>query len=124
LLFYFLKNIAFILLIVSVLGYILVVIKEKIYLKENTIVIDNKSVTSEHINEADISEFLLGNLKVRTGDEISILLKSNKKFSGIVIGAKEKENSVLLVTHKDKILDLSVTKIKRVKLISKYGRFF
>ncbi|WP_442199083.1 hypothetical protein [Senegalia sp. (in: firmicutes)] len=119
---YFLKNISFILLAVSILGYVLVVIKEKLYLKENTILIDKKSVTSEHIKEANISEFLIGRLKIKTGDEISILLKSDKKFSGIVIGAKE--NSVLLVTHSDEVLKLSVNKIKKIKLISKYGRFF
>jgi len=121
---YFLKNISFILLAVSILGYVLVVIKEKLYLKENTILIDKKSVTSEHIKEANISEFLIGRLKIKTGDEISILLKSDKKFSGIVIGAKEKENSLLLVTYRDEVLKLRVNKIKKIKLISKYGRFF
>lgn len=121
---YFLKNLLYILLSISVLGYILVVIKEKIYLRSNTILIDNKVVTHDHLEETDINEFLIGDLRVRSGDEISLVLHNNKKFKGIVIGAKKRENLLMLVTHSNKILRLKVNSINKIRIISKYGKFF
>ncbi len=112
------------LLTVSVIGYICVVLKEKFYLSNNIIVIENKVVTDECLNEADIKVFALGGENVKSGDEVRVILAGNKKVSGIIIGAKKKENLLLLVTHDDKVEKLSINKIKKFKIISKYGRFF
>lgn len=121
---YFLKNLIYILLSVSIIGYILIVIKEKIYLKNNTIVLDNKVVTNEIINEADINEFLIGSLKLRSGDEITLILNSKEKLKGIVIGAKRREKALLLITHSNEILRLKINNIKKIRVVSKYGKFF
>ncbi|MTI47760.1 hypothetical protein [Sporosalibacterium faouarense] len=119
-----LKPILYMFLIVSVIGYIFVVVKEKIHLKNNTIIIDKKAVTQEYLDEADIKIFALGGKQVKSGDEVKVVLHGNIKVAGIVIGAKKKEDSILLVTHKDKIKRLKVKKIKKFKVINRYGKFF
>lgn len=118
------EPILYMLLSVSIIGYILVVIKEKMHLRNNTIIIDKKSVTEDYIEEADIKVFALGGEQIKSGDEVSVLLNDNERVSGIVIGAKKKENSIIVVTHRDKIKRLKVNKIKKFKIVSKYGKFF
>jgi uncharacterized Zn ribbon protein len=117
-------NVAGMLFAVSLIGYILVVIKEKIYLRQNLIVIDNKSVTQEYIDETDLKEFIISGTEIRAGDEVKIILSGNKKMTGIIIGANKKENSILMVTHDDQIRRFNVDKIQKLKIISKYGKFF
>lgn len=109
---------------VSFIGYILVIIKEKINLRNNIIIIENKAVTQEHIDEADIKEFVLGGVEVKAGDEVSILLISKKKIEGILIGAKQDKNTIVVVTHDDEVENLKIEKILKFKVISKYGKFF
>ena len=108
----------------SIFGYVLVVIKEKVYLRDNTIIIDKKSVTQDFIDKADIKVFMLGNEEFRTGDEVKLITSSNKRVSGIVIGARVDENEIILVTHKDELRKLKVDMIKKIRVVSKYGRFF
>lgn len=110
--------------VVCMLGYILVVIKEKINLKDNTIVIDKKSVTQDYIDEAEVKVFMLGSQEIRSGDEIKLVLSSNKKIEGIVLGAKVDKNEIMLVTYKDEIKRLKVDMIKKIRVVSKYGKFF
>ena len=112
------------LFLTSVLGYILVVIKEKLYLRDNTIIIEKKSVTQDFIDEAKIKVFMLGDEEFRTGDEISLITSKNKRVSGIIIGAMDEENEIVLVTHNDEVKKLKVETIKKIRVISKYGRFF
>lgn len=112
------------LFIVSIIGYILIVIKERFYLSENMIVLGSKSVTQELIDETDMKFFSRGGINIKSGDEIRIILFNNSKVDGIVIGAKAMEKEILLVTHKDEIKSFNIEKIKKVKLVSKYGSFF
>ena len=112
------------LFIVSIIGYILVVMKERFYLSENVIVLGKKSVTQELIDETDMKFFSIGGINIKSGDEIRIILSNNNKVDGIVIGAKAIEKEILLITHKDEIKSFSIEKIKKVKLLSKYGSFF
>lgn len=121
---FYMRTILALLLLTSVTGYIFVVIKEKIALKNNMIIIDKKSVTQEHIDETDAKEFLVGSFRVKSGDEIKVIFRNNRKIEGIIIGAVKRDNSILLVTHRDEIKRLKVDKIKKLKIISKYGRFF
>ena len=111
------------LFLTSVVGYILSVIREKLCLKNNMIVINKKSVTQEHLNEAEMKEFFFDGNTVKSGDEVKVLLKSNKKLEGIVIGAKRIDGIIILVTHKDEVKKLNVDSIIRFKVISKYGKF-
>jgi len=121
---FYAETILLMFLIVSLFGYAFVVIKEKINLRNNTIVIDKKSVTQDHIDETDVKEFVLGGIEVKSGDEIKVTLYNNEKVEGIVIGAKKKESLIVLVTYEDEIEQYKIEKIKELRVISKYGRFF
>jgi len=112
------------LLLVSMIGYILSVLKEKLYLKKNIIYIDKKNITEEHVNDTDIKEFTIKGKRIKSGDEVKFLLSKNIKVTGIIIGANKKDSSILLVTHNDKIKKLNIDKIINIKIISKYGKFF
>ena len=118
----YLEYIVITLFMVSVIGYILAVVKEKILLKNNIILIDKKSVTQSHIEETDMKEFILDGFRIKSGDELKVFLKDNKKFEGI--GAKKKEKSILMVTYGDEVKKFSVENIAKFKIISKYGKFF
>lgn len=120
----YIKIILIMLLSLSILGYILVVLKEKILLKNNIIVINKKSVTEKHIKDADMKEFVLDGNRVKAGDEVKVSLKGNGSLKGIVIGAKRKDRSILMVTYDDKIKKLNIDNIIKFKIISKYGKFF
>lgn len=120
----YIKIILIMLFSLSILGYTLVVLKEKILLKNNIIVINKKSVTEKHIKDTDMKEFVLDGNKVKAGDEVKVSLKGNESLKGIVIGAKRKDRSILLVTYDDKIKRLNIDSIIKFKIISKYGKFF
>lgn len=120
----FFYNLLIVFLVVSVLGYVLSVIKEKIYLKKNIILLDNKHVTQEDLNQIDMNEFILYGSKVKTGDEIKVITKEKKKFNGTIIGAKKSEKAIHLITRKNKIIKCKVENISDFKIISKYGSFF
>lgn len=117
-------EISIILLIVSTFGYIFSILKEKLYLKNNMIVIDKKAVTQDHLNEADMKEFIIDGVKLKAGDEIKITTKEKKNYNGILIGAKKKDKKIVIVTHRDEVKQLKVENIIKFKVISKYGRFF
>lgn len=119
-----LQKILFVLLAVNILGYILVVLREKIYLKNNIIIINKKSVTQKHLEKADMKEFMLDGTRVKSGDEVKVVTVAKEKFEGILIGAIKKERSILMVTHDDEIKKFSIDNILKFKIISKYGKFF
>ena len=121
---YSLISIIFMLLTVSLLGYFFVVIKEKINLKNNTIVIDRKSVSKDYIDETDMKVFILGGEEIKSGDELKFVLHNNKKITGIIIGAKKKEKIIYVATYKNGVEILKINKIKTFKIISRYGKFF
>lgn len=121
---YYIQIISIILLIASIFGYIFSILKEKLYLKKNIIVIDKKAVTQEHLNEADMKEFIIDGLRVKSGDEIKVTTKGKKNYNGILIGAKKKEKKIVIVTHRDEIKQFEVEDISKFKIVSKYGRFF
>lgn len=88
------------------------------------IVIENKWVTQEDLDEADIKEFIFNGVEARFGDEIKIVTDCNNKFKGILIGAAKKDRAILLVTYDNKVEKLSINNITQFKIISKYGKFF
>lgn len=119
----FLMSMLIMLLIVNIFGYIFVVLKEKFLLRNNIIVIDNKSVTQKDLDKTDTMEFFLDGSRLKTGDEIKIITRDNKSFIGILIGAITKEQSILLVTHTNKVLKFNIDNILKLKIVSKYGKF-
>ena len=120
----YIQKILLFLLAISFAGYILVVLREKFYLKNNLIIIDNKTVTAKHLEKADMKEFVLDGSRAKSGDEIKIVTNAKDKFVGILIGAIKKEKAILMVTHNNEIKQLSIDNILRFKVISKYGKFF
>lgn len=120
----YIQRILFILLILNILGYVLVILKEKIYLKNNMIVINKKAVTQSHLDKTDIKEFTFDGSKVKAGDEIKVVTVSKEKFKGILIGAIRDERAILLVTYGDQIKEFKIDTISKLKIISKYGKFF
>ena len=121
---YYIQQILIFALVISVLGYILSVLKEKLYLKNNIIVINKKSVTEKHLEEADMKEFILDGSRIKSGDEIRIVTRRRDKFDGILIGAIRRERSILMVTHDDEIKKFNIDNILKLKVISRYGKFF
>lgn len=121
---FFIEAILIMLLITSVLGYILVVLKEKLYLKNNIILIDNRHVTQDHLNNTDMKEFFLDGTLLKAGDEIKVVTKKKEKYLGILIGAVKNDKSILVVTHSNKIISFRIENILQFKIISKYGKFF
>ena len=122
--FYNIQVILIILFIASVFGYIFSILKEKIYLKNNIILIEKKAVTQEHLNDTDMKEFIIDGLKVKSGDEIKLITKEKNSYIGILIGAKKKDKEILIVTHGDEIKNVKIENILKFKIVSKYGRFF
>jgi len=112
------------LLIVSFLGYLLSIIKEKTDFRNNKINIRSKKITQKLIDEIDYKIFKLGNTKLNIGDEIKVHLRNNKLVKGTLVGAKKNSNSLCLVTSEDEVLELSIPTIKKLKVTSKYGRIF
>ncbi|NLW22595.1 MAG: hypothetical protein GXY88_04970 [Tissierellia bacterium] len=120
----YIQRVLLVLFLVSILGYVLVVLREKYFLKNNVIIIDKKSVTQEDIEKADVKEFIFAGNKVKSGDEIRIITVAKDKFEGILLGAIIKDRSILMVTYNNEIKELSIDNILKFKVISKYGKFF
>jgi len=123
-LFLFFYRLAIMLFIFSIIGYILVVLKEKFFLKQNIILIDNKHLTQEDLDETDINEFIYRGTRVKSGDEIKLVTRENKKINGIIIGAKKKEEAIHIITHDNKVVKCKTDNILKFKVVNKYGSFF
>lgn len=108
----------------GILGYILVVLKEKYYLQNNIIFIDNRYISQDEIEDTDIQEFFLNGTRLKAGDEIKIMTKSKEKFRGILIGAIHNDHSIKMVTYANEVIKLKIESINQFKIMSKYGKFF
>lgn len=122
--FQFIQYLLLILLAMSGVGYILAILREKVYMKSNIIVIDNKNLTVEDLKEVDINEFILKGKRVRSGDELKIITLEKEKLNGTLIGGNKSNESLHMSTSKDKVKKLRISKILRLKIVSKYGKFF
>lgn len=120
----YVQKVLIVLLIVNIVGYILVVFKEKSHLKNNMIVIENKSVTQKDLDKADMKEFIINGERVKSGDEVKVVTTSKDKFKGTLIGIIRQEKSILMVTYTNEVKKLNIEKITKFKIISKYGKFF
>ena len=120
----FIISLASVFLFASVLGYSLTVLKEKYYLKNNIILIDNKHISQDEIDDTDMQELFLDGTRLKAGDEISVVTKTKEKFSGVVLGAVQQEQSIKLITYANEVIKLKIESIKQFKIMSKYGKFF
>ncbi|HLR21343.1 MAG TPA: hypothetical protein VK087_04995 [Tissierellaceae bacterium] len=121
--FLFIYRLSISLFIFSILIYILIVLREKFLLKKNIILIDNKHLTQEDIDNTDINEFIYKGVNVRSGDGIKIITKEKNTFDGIIIGANKSKRSVHLITHENEVIEFPIKNIKKIKIIDKYGSF-
>lgn len=120
----YIQKVLIVLFMASIFGYIFVVLKQKMYLKNNIIVIENKSVTQEDLDKADMKEFIINGRAVNSGDEVKVMTADKGSFKGTLIGIIKKDRTMLIVTYKDEIKELKIDDIEKFKIISKYGKFF
>ncbi|MCT4565086.1 MAG: hypothetical protein N4A68_12340 [Maledivibacter sp.] len=119
-----LLQVSIVLFIVSIFGYLLSVLKEKKDLINNEIIFQSDKISQSFLDELDLKIFKLGNLNLSIGDQIKIYLKNNNSIKGTVLGAKTKENILCILTLEDKVIELKVSKIKKLRILSRYGRIF
>ncbi len=117
-------NILIIAFFVSIIGYILSVLREKYYLKNNIIIVDNKSLTSDDFKDIDMNQMSYNGLYLKTGDEIKIVTENNQTYKGTLLGGKFEDGILKVITKTDEILEFRVSKINKVKIIREYGKFF
>lgn len=111
-------------LFVSIFGYLFSVLKEGMNIVNEQVHIESKKVTQKIVDDLDYKVFKLGSTKLMIGDEIKVYLRNNELIRGIVVGAKKKGNALCIVTKKDEVMELSITSIKKLKVITKYGKLF
>lgn len=108
----------------SLFGYILIIVKEKICMKRNIILIENKHLTLDDLEEVDINEFILKGKKIKSGDEIKIITLKNETINGTLIGGNKSNKAIHMITFDNKVKKLEINAISKFKVISKYGKFF
>ncbi len=120
----YLLKFSIVLLIVSIFGYLLSLLKEKYDLFNNRVSFKSKKITQTLLDELDLKIFKLGNINLSIGDQIKIYLKNSRSIKGTVLGAKREDNTLCILTLEDKIVELNVSKIKRLRILSRYGKLF
>ncbi|SCX87223.1 hypothetical protein [Alkaliphilus peptidifermentans] len=115
--------IAYTLFALFLLGYAFTVIKEKYYLSNQIIFLDYKNLEPEDLNRVDIKHFMLGTIEIMAGDEVKVLLENSARIKGTVLGVIKKENSISIISPQG-VKNLKVNSIKKLKIISRYGKFF
>ena len=111
-------------LLVAATGYVFSVLREKMDLFNNRVVIKSEKVSQHTLDNIDLKIFKLGNIKLTIGDEIRIYLKNNNLVQGTLIGAKKKDNCLCLVTKQDELVELNIKTIRKLKVMTRYGRLF
>ncbi len=116
--------ITILLLGVSAFGYILTVLKEKIDLFHNQVHIPSQNLTQRDMDSVELKAFRVGKVNLMTGDQIKVYLKGNVKLRGTVIGARKKDNSMYIVTEQDELVTLRVQTIRKLRVVTRYGKIF
>lgn len=114
---------AVLLLIVSVVGYFACLADEKRYLGRNKIIIKSQILTESYLERLDMKCFKLGKMQLAIGDEIKLMTAdSNKTYRGKVLGIKKHKEKLCLLTDDDNIMEFRVVHIKKLKIVSRYGK--
>ena len=119
----FLRDLTIFLFCMSLFGFSLIIIKEKIYMKKNIIIIENKYLTKDDLEEVDINEFIIKGKRVKSGDEIKVITSRKEKINGTLIGGNSANGAIHLITFDNEVKKLKVEGISKFKIISKYGKF-
>lgn len=115
-------TISILLFLAAIIGYIFAVVKENINFANQTVEIDSKAVTQQVLDSLDYTVFKLGETRLKIGDEVKIQLSQRGAVKGTLLGAKKNTNSLCIVTKDDELVELNVRKIKKLKVLTKYGR--
>jgi hypothetical protein len=110
-------------MVVSFFGYIFCVLKERVDLFNQRIEFKSDSITQDYIDDVEMKSFKLGRKTLLIGDEVKVYLNSKVFIKGVILGAKKSQNKLCLITETDELLELSVSNIRKLKILSKYGRF-
>ncbi len=117
-------SISITMLVFTYTGYILTILKEKFYLNNNIILLDNKNLNHEDIKKLDIKHFMLGTTEIMAGDEVKIILENDNKLTGTVLGANKISNTIAITTRDRTVTELNIKSIRKLKVVSRYGKFF
>ncbi len=114
---------AVLLLIVCVVGYFACLIDEKRHAFRNKIIIKSQILTDSYLKRLDMKCFKLGKMRLSIGDEIKLrIVESNKTYRGKVLGIKKHKEKLCLLTDDDNIMEFRVIHIKKLKIVSRYGK--
>lgn len=112
------------LLMLSVMGYMMSALKETMDFKRAVVRFKSRKVTQSLIDQYDVKIFKLGGRRVNIGDEVKIVLENEEQLKGCILGARKKLNSLALITELDEIVELNIRQIRKLKIVTKYGRLF
>lgn len=108
---------------VRILRNVLAVIREKIALSNNMIVIESDHISNEDLKRAEVKMFMIQGKKIHAGDQIKVITKFKDKIEGMVLGIDTKQEALILADEAS-VMDIQFGKIADVKLISRYGKLF
>lgn len=111
------------LLAVRVGRNVIAVIREKIALANNMILLESEHISSEDLERAEIKTFLIQGKEIHTGDRIKVVTKFKDRIEGLVLGIDASREALILAADAS-VVDIQFRKIKDVKLVSRYGKFF
>lgn len=112
------------LLFLSLMGYVFSVVKETFDFNHAKVQFKSDKVTQNLIDQYDLAIFKLGGLRLNIGDEVKIILNNEEQLRGFIIGARKRLNSLALVTELDEVVELNIRQIRKLKIVTKYGRLF
>ncbi len=115
-------TILIVLLLTCIVGYVAATMKEKVYLSKDMIVLNNRNISQNDIDKVDARCFSIGSVEIMSGDEIKIVRDNLEIVKGMVIGANTQKNTIV-VAENSKPVEVGTNGIKRIKIISRYGKF-
>mgnify|MGYP001094224417 CR=1 FL=1 len=108
---------------IQILRNIVEVIREKIALSQNTVVIEGEHITEKDIERAEIKLFMIQGMQIRAGDKIKVITKFKEKLEGMVLGVDTRSDAIVM-SMEEAVIDIQVEKIKEIRMVSRYGKFF
>lgn len=112
------------LLTLALIGYLASTLRESLEFKRAVVRFKSHKVTQNLIDQYDLKIFRLGGRRVHIGDEVKIVLENEAQLKGFVLGAKKKRNLLALITELDEVVELNIQQIRKLKIVTKYGRLF
>ena len=119
-----LTTMALLLLAASLAGYFISALKETFDFNRAKVRFKSRKVTQSLIDQYDVKIFKLAGKRINIGDEVKIILDNEEQLKGFVLGAKKKMNAMAVITELDEIVELNIRRIRKLRIVTKYGRLF